>query len=99
MIIVTGTVLSESETFDEVLRISVEHVLRSRQERGCISHAVHRDVDDPKRLHFVERWADIDALKAHFVVPASRAFGKALAALAAEPPSMNAYDATEITLS
>lgn len=96
MIIVTGTVLARAGTFDEVLRLSIAHVLRSRAEPGCVSHAVHRDTEEPLRLHFLERWTDMAALKTHFVVPESRAFGANLARLAAEPPSMTLYDASEI---
>ena len=96
MILVTGSVRARPETFDEVLRISQEHVARSRAEPGCISHAVHVDCEDALRLVFVERWADMAALKAHFVVPESRAFGKALAGLAAEAPDLQLYDATEV---
>lgn len=96
MIIVTGTVLARPDSFDETLAISTEHVLRSRAEQGCISHAVMRDTEEPLRLHFLERWADMAALKAHFAVPASREFGGNLARLAAEPPSMTLYDASEV---
>ena len=35
---------------------------------------VHRDVEDPLRLVFLEHWTDVDALRAHFAVPASAAF-------------------------
>lgn len=35
---------------------------------------------------------------AHFQVPASRAFGKALAALAAQPPDLQVYRTTPIPL-
>ncbi len=96
MIIVTGTVLAPLESFDEALRLSTEHVLSSREEPGCLSHAVYRDTEDPLRLHFIERWADMAALTAHFAVPASRNFARALAQVAAEPPSMALYDANEL---
>lgn len=96
MIIVTGSVLARPESFDEVLRISTEHVLRSRSETGCISHAVYRDTENPLRLHFLERWTDMAALKTHFVVPESRAFGGDLVRLGAEPPSMTLYEASEV---
>ncbi|MES2289732.1 MAG: putative quinol monooxygenase [Pseudomonadota bacterium] len=97
MIIVTGTVLAKPDAFDEILAISTEHVLRSRAEPGCISHAVMRDTEEPLRLHFLERWQDMAVLKAHFVVPASREFGGNLARLSSEPPSMQLHDATEVS--
>ena len=36
----TGSVLARPDTFDEVFRLSLEHVERSRLELGCVSHAV-----------------------------------------------------------
>lgn len=95
MIIVTGTVLAGPETFDDLLAVSTEHVLRSRGEPGCISHAVMRDTEEPLRLHFLERWTDMDALKVHFYVDGSQAFSKRLRDLVAEPPSMTLYEASE----
>jgi len=96
MIIVIGSVVAVAGSVDEALALSLEHVERSRTEPGCLSHAVHRDAEDPQRLVFVEEWADMAALQEHFRVPASRAFAKALAALAAEAPSMSVYDAAPV---
>jgi quinol monooxygenase YgiN len=95
MIIVTGTVLARSDTFDTLLAVSTEHVIRSRGEPGCISHAVMRDTENALRLHFLECWTDMAALKAHFDVDGSQNFAKALRALVAEAPSMTLYEATE----
>ena len=83
MIVVTGSVVARQDTFDEVRRLSLEHVHRSRSEPGCISHAVHVDCENALRLVFIEQWADRAALLAHFAVPASRDFVKALQPLAA----------------
>jgi len=96
MIVVTGSVLARQDTQDEILRLSLEHVHRSRREPGCLSHAVHSDCEDPLRLVFVERWADRNALLAHFAVPASRDFVKALQPLAAASTTLEIYDATQL---
>lgn len=96
MIIVIGSVVVVPGRFDDALALSLEHVRRSRAEPGCVSHAVHRDAESPQRLVFVEEWTDMAALQQHFKVPASRAFAKALAAMAAEPPTMTLYDAAAI---
>ena len=93
MVIVTGSVVARPETFDEILAASLEHVRRSRAEPGCLSHAVHRDVEDEYRLVFVERWADRAALDDHFRVPASADFVRTVSRLAAQPPTMTIYDA------
>ena len=95
MILVTGSVVAREDSFDEVCRLSLEHVQRSRSEPGCISHAVHVDCEDPLRLVFVERWADRAALMAHFALPASRDFVRALQSLTtATPPEI--YEATRL---
>lgn len=96
MILVLGSVLIREGSLTEALAISQEHVERSRAEPGCQAHGVSVDAQVPQRLVFVERWASMDALRAHFAVPASRGFAKQLAALAAQPPSMAIYDAAEV---
>ncbi len=93
MLIVTGTIQARPETLDELLALSLDHVRRSRGEPGCLLHSVHRDVEDPLRLQFLEHWADADALRAHFRVPASAAFVQAAAPLAVGRPEMVIYDA------
>ena len=96
MIVVTGSVTAQEDSFDEVLKLSLEHVLRSGGEPGCISHAVHVDCENPLRLVFFEQWADRAALLAHFAVPASRDFVRALQSLASSATTIELYDATQL---
>ena len=84
MILVTGSVVARPDSFDEVRRLSLEHVKRSRSEPGCISHAVHVDCENPLRL------------VAHFAVPASRDFVRALQPLAAAASTIELYDASRL---
>jgi quinol monooxygenase YgiN len=95
MIVVTGSTTARPETVDEVRRLSLEHVHRSRKEYGCISHAVHVDCENPLKLVFLEQWADRAALAAHFLVPASREFVRSLQSLAAAT-TIELYDANKI---
>ena len=96
MIVVTGSVTAKQGSFDAVKKLSLEHVHRSRTEPGCISHAVHIDCENPLRLVFIEQWADRAALAAHFAVPASRNFVRALQPLASGAPDIQIYDATKL---
>ena len=98
MILVIGSVIAQEGRLAEVLAVSQEHVLRSRAEPGCISHAVHQDTENLSRLVFVERWADQAALWAHFKLAESRAFAKALAAMAVGMPDMALFDAVPLPL-
>jgi quinol monooxygenase YgiN len=96
MIVVTGSVTAREDSLGEISRLSLDHVHRSRGEPGCISHAVHVDCENPLRLVFVEQWADRAALLAHFAVPASRNFVRALQPLATAATTIEIYDATRL---
>ena len=96
MIVVTGSVTARRDSFDEVRRLSLEHVHRSRTEPGCISHAVNIDCENPLRLVFFEQWADRAALLAHFAVPASRDFVRSLQARAESATTIELYEATRL---
>lgn len=98
MLIVTGSIVARPDTAEEVEALSLAHVRRSRDEPGCLLHSVHRDVEDPLRFVFLEHWADVAALKAHFRVPASNQFVKDASALAASASSVEIYEATPATL-
>ncbi len=99
MIIVTGTLHARPDTRAQVLALSCEHVLRSRAEAGCLEHGVAIDADDALRLVFFERWADAAAIGAHLILPASREFGKRVAALVDQPPTLSLFEASETRLS
>jgi quinol monooxygenase YgiN len=94
VIIITGTITASEATIEELERLSLEHVRRSREEPGCLKHGVSRDVENPLRLVFFEQWEDMAAAKVHFAVPASAEFGKAAVALGAAPPTLDIFDAT-----
>ena len=98
MLIVIGSVRARRGTADRLLALSLEHVRRSREEAGCLLHAVHRDAEDPLRLVFVEHWADADALRTHFEVPASGQFVVEAADLADGPPELTIYEARPTSL-
>ena len=98
MVIVTGAIQARLDTVDELRRLSLEHVARSRAEPGCLEHSVTVDANDGLRLVFFERWEDRAALDAHFKVPASREFVARAATLAARPPEIAVYEASEVPL-
>ncbi len=96
MIVVTGSVTARQDSFDQVRKLSLEHVHRSRGEPGCISHSVQIDCENPLRLVFFEQWADDAALFYHFAVPASRDFVRSLQTLAAAATTIELYEATRL---
>jgi quinol monooxygenase YgiN len=96
MIIVTGTLHARPDTLAQALALSREHVQRSRGESGCLEHRVAIDADDPMRLVFFERWADLGAIGTHMKLTASRSFGKAAATLVDQPPTLQMFEASEL---
>ena len=98
MIIVVGSVDGRTEGFDRLVKISLEHVHRSRAEDGCLEHIVQIACEDPLRLRFFERWRDAAALKAHFARSESRMFVQEVAKLCSKPPVMAIHEAEEKAL-
>ena len=96
VVLVLGSVLIRKGSEEEAMAASLEHVRRSRTEPGCLEHCVSVDSENVRRLVFVERWTSMEALNAHFAVPASRAFVKSLAAVATSPPTMALFQAEEV---
>ena len=96
MILVTGSVTAREDCLEEARRLSLEHVHRSRNEPGCISHDVHVDCQNPMRLFFFEQWADEAALRTHFAVEGSKAFVKSLKGRIVETSGTKIYRTEEI---
>ena len=94
MIIVWGRVEAKCGHLDEVLRLSLEHVRRSRKEPGCLHHSVQSDVENASSLVFYEEWQDMAALQVHFQVPESGDFVASLTDLIEGEPEMKIYEAT-----
>lgn len=96
MIIVTGDVRITPGAEAPALALARAHVARSRAEPGCLSHDVFLCPDDPSRLFFFERWADMAALQAHFALSSSRDFVSQLRAHTAQPPRMDIHAASPV---
>ena len=93
MIVVTGSVMAREDSLDEVRRLSLQHVHRAWM---YLPPAVHADCENPLRLVFIEQWTDHAALLAHFAMPASRDFVRALQSLAAAATTIEIYDAARL---
>ena len=97
MIVITGSAVLKPETRDAAIALGVAHSARSRGEPGCIAHNVQVDAEDPRRLVFLELWSDAAAVRAHFAVPESGAFVRALSGMAQGAPEMRIYQAEDVT--
>jgi quinol monooxygenase YgiN len=76
----------------EVLREALVELARAtRQESGCIQYDVHVGTEDVTSLAVYERWADREALDAHFEEPHTKRFFALAKDLVASPPSIVTY--------
>jgi quinol monooxygenase YgiN len=95
LIIVWGRVEAKPEHLQEVVRLGLEHVQRSRNEPGCVHHSAQLDVENSNAVVFYEEWQDMDALQTHFSVPASGQFVAALTPLLEGAPEMKIFEANQ----
>ena len=95
MIIVWGRAEAQPEHLQEVVRLGLEHVQRSRKEPGCLLHSAQHDVENANAVVFYEEWRDMEALQAHFKVPESGQFLAALAPLLEREPEMKIFEAEQ----
>jgi quinol monooxygenase YgiN len=92
MILITGTVVVPPESRAAFLEAVIHHVTLSRQEPGCISHSCNEDVMAPGTFTFVERWADMDAVKLHFAKDYSRKTVAAIRSLSTQSSGVEIHE-------
>lgn len=98
MIVVSGAIEATPDTIAELTVLAIAHSVRSRAEPGCISHNIHVDAENPMRLFFYEQWADREALAAHFKVPESIEFVRAVRRMGASAAGAQVFDAAPVKL-
>jgi quinol monooxygenase YgiN len=64
----------------------------SRTEDACQSYVIYESVETPDTFIFVEEWASLDGLYAHFHTPHFTAFFAALGDVIAGPPVGTVYE-------
>ena len=96
MIVITGSAVLHPDHREQGFALGVEHSARSRAEPGCLAHNCHADLENPDRIVFVEEWADMAAVRAHFAVPESGEFVRALSGMAIGTPEMRLFEASEL---
>ena len=68
-IVVVGSFTARPGKEAEAVEAFQSLVEPTHREEGCILYALHRGVDDPRRLTFIERWASRENLDAHLASP------------------------------
>ncbi len=68
-VVVVGSFIAKEGREAEAQEAFEALVSPTHAESGCILYALHRGVDDQRRLAFVERWASREELDAHLASP------------------------------
>ncbi|MEM9621901.1 MAG: antibiotic biosynthesis monooxygenase [Pseudomonadota bacterium] len=70
MILITGTIMLESESELATVRDAlVRRAERSRGDNGCIDYQFSVSLDNPKEIRLIERWESEALLEAHLAIP------------------------------
>ncbi len=83
-------VLAAEGKADEVVAAFTTCLIKTHEEEGCLTYALHRDNADPSHLVLVERWRSQDDLDAHMATPhvADLLGFAATPGMLAEPPRL-----------
>lgn len=87
-IVVTALVPVQPDKADQALEILETAITATHGEAGCISYALHRDVEDPARFVIVEKWASPEALAEHADTPHLKQLFTDLGPLLTAPPTI-----------
>ncbi len=68
-VVVVGSFTAQPGREEEAVEAFRALLEPTHREEGCILYALHRGVDDPGRLAFIERWASRELLDAHLASP------------------------------
>jgi quinol monooxygenase YgiN len=64
-VMVLATFVTHPGQEEEAQRFLAELLAPTHAEPGCLLYAVHRGLDDPLRMAFVERWSSRELLEQH----------------------------------
>ncbi len=87
-VVVVATFKAKEGKVDDVIAALTPVIEQTHDEAGCLSYALHRDVNDADTLVLVERWTSQVALESHFQQPYMASLGEAAAELLAAPPGL-----------
>ena len=92
-VVVIGTLVARPGKQAEAQALLSELVTPTHREEGCILYALHRDVDDPHRFAFVERWATRELNEKHLTSEYFQSRLKELPELFSGSPNITYYEA------
>ncbi|MEH3066904.1 MAG: putative quinol monooxygenase [Aeromicrobium erythreum] len=93
---VVATLEAQEGRGDELVAVLQASLATVRAEDGCLRYDLHRVRRRPDEVVMVERWASVDALKAHGAAEHFQRTSARLADLLAAPPVVRVLDAVDV---
>ncbi|MEZ5557059.1 MAG: putative quinol monooxygenase [Pseudomonadales bacterium] len=97
MIVVNARIEATEQTIAAMKQAISDMETASRAEAGCEDYTFSVELNQPTCLRITERWADMDALRAHFATPHMAAFRAAMAGHPPKSVTATFYEATEVS--
>ncbi|MBI9108990.1 MAG: antibiotic biosynthesis monooxygenase [Spirochaetales bacterium] len=69
MVLIIAKQVVKADKVDEFLEVTKSLIAGSNNEEGCIEYVLYRDQKESNIFHFVEKWKNRDAIKAHKAAP------------------------------
>lgn len=98
MIVINARIDATPETVEALTDAILAMEAATAKEDGCEDYTFSVELGNPGAVRITERWANADALKAHFATPHMATFQ---AAMQVHPPKgidLHCYEANEIPL-
>jgi quinol monooxygenase YgiN len=92
-VVVIATFVTHPGKEDSAARFLDELLAPTHAEQGCLLYAVHRGLDDPQKMVFVERWASRELLETHIASDHIQDALKAVGDYFASGPEIVFYEA------
>jgi len=96
MIVVNGIVRSTQEDIVALQGAISAMETASRAEEGCLDYTFSIEVNDPEMVRITEKWASVEALKAHFGTPHMAEFQATMGKRPPQSMEIKVYEVTEI---
>jgi quinol monooxygenase YgiN len=87
-VVVVATIHVKPGSEDAALEALSASIGPTHEEPGCLTYALHHDLDDPARFVVVERWESPAALEAHAQTPHLKALFARVGPLVATAPTI-----------
>lgn len=69
MISVVAKNIVKDNKIEEFKSLAEELIKETLKEKGCIEYSIYEDSEKNNILTFIEKWEDMEVLKAHFETP------------------------------